>query len=97
MEQMNSILRKAYLDYTNNYLTLERFAEHNALDFEDAAVVVGMGEKYHERHVKPATIGMTTENMVDAIVAKELDLAEKNGDWRAALGTFYKDQMGEDS
>jgi hypothetical protein len=34
---MRDILIKAYLDYVNNYLTIEKWAEHNGMTVEHAA------------------------------------------------------------
>ncbi len=41
-----------YLDYTNNYLTLEKFAEHNEIEVFDASVILALGKTYHERYVE---------------------------------------------
>ena len=51
MKQANEYLRSLYLDYVNNYLTVERFAEHNELDFDQADVLLDIGKALHEDYV----------------------------------------------
>ena len=45
-------LREFYLDYVNNYLTVEKIAEHNELDPGDATILIQLGKKYHENYVQ---------------------------------------------
>jgi hypothetical protein len=40
--------RDMYLDWTNNFLTLERFAEHYGIDCETANHVIVEGRRAHE-------------------------------------------------
>ena len=42
-------LQAIYLDYFNNYLTIELFAEHNELSAKDATELVLLGAKIHEQ------------------------------------------------
>ena len=37
---MRDILIAAYLDYKNNYLTVEKYAEHNGLSYEQAMQLI---------------------------------------------------------
>ena len=48
----NKYFRAAFLDYFNNYLTIEKYAEHNGISIEDATNLIDAGRKYHEHHVK---------------------------------------------
>ena len=41
-------LIKLYLDYTNNYLTLAKFAEHHCISVTIARKLIGLGEYYNE-------------------------------------------------
>lgn len=43
-------LREQYLDYVNNYLTIEKFAEHNGLELGEAMAIIFIGKACHERH-----------------------------------------------
>jgi hypothetical protein len=40
-----------FLDYFNNYLSYEQFAEHNNLEESDAIILIEMGRRYHEDYV----------------------------------------------
>jgi len=42
---IRATLNEIYLDYKNNYLTIERFAEANLLDREDAAKLIAIAWK----------------------------------------------------
>ena len=39
-----------YLDWTNNYLTLETFAEHNCISVDLASLIIKEGRILHELH-----------------------------------------------
>ena len=41
-----------YLDWVNNYLTVETMAEHHGLDVDDAKALINMGRHMHHRHVE---------------------------------------------
>lgn len=49
---MNYELRMMFLDWVNNYLTVEKFAADNGVSVEDARALIEMGRKYHEEHVE---------------------------------------------
>ena len=48
----NKYFRAAFLDYFNNYLTIEKYAEHNGISTADANKLIDAGRKYHEKHVE---------------------------------------------
>lgn len=50
---MNTTLRAMYLDYLNNFLTVERFAAYHDISETDANSLIRMGRKYHEDYVNP--------------------------------------------
>ena len=41
-----------YLDWFNNYLTVETIAEHHGLDVDDAKALINMGRYMHHKHVE---------------------------------------------
>lgn len=41
-----------YLDWFNNYLTVEKLAEHHGLDVDDAKALISMGRYMHHRRVE---------------------------------------------
>jgi hypothetical protein len=51
MTQLREVLIAAYLDYRNDYLTVEKYAEHNGLTVEQADVIMTLGKGIFEsRH-----------------------------------------------
>ena len=49
------VLADFYLDYVNNFLTVDRFAEYHGLSVSDANKVISIGKKYHEKRVQIQT------------------------------------------
>jgi len=49
--QANCYLRELYLDWVNNYLTVEKFAEHNEISPDLARFLIANGKMLHETHV----------------------------------------------
>jgi hypothetical protein len=48
---MRDILINAYLDYRNNYLTVEKYAEHNGLSYQQALDLINLGSRvFHSPH-----------------------------------------------
>lgn len=44
---------KTYLEYTNNYLTIEKFAEDQNLNVKDMEYFINLGRKiYHHEYEK---------------------------------------------
>ena len=41
-----------YLDWFNNYLTVEKLAEHHGLDVDDAKALIRVGRYLHQRGVE---------------------------------------------
>ena len=50
-QTMAKQLQDFYLDWINNYLTVEKMAEHNELTVEDTATLINLGRSYHEKGV----------------------------------------------
>ena len=48
----NKYFINAFLDYFNNYLTIDKYAEDNGISTADAQKLIDAGRKYHEKHVK---------------------------------------------
>lgn len=49
---LKQIIREFFLDYTNNYLTIERFAEDKGISETDAKTIIRLGKKYHNELCK---------------------------------------------
>ena len=43
------VLQDIFLDWLNNYLTVEVFAEHNELTIKEATILIELGRSVHER------------------------------------------------
>ena len=48
----NKYFINAFLDYFNNYLTIEKYAEDNEISTADAQKLIDAGRKYHEQYAK---------------------------------------------
>ena len=57
----NQLFRAAFLDFFNNYMTFEKYAEHNGISTADAKKLIDAGRKYHENHVKQCREAETTK------------------------------------
>lgn len=48
----NDVLRELYLDYLNNYLTIDKFAQDHGIHSTDARRILAMGKVYHEDYAE---------------------------------------------
>lgn len=46
---------KMYLDYVNNFLTVEKFAEHYNMTVERAKEIINIGRNFHENNLFEST------------------------------------------
>lgn len=42
---MRDVLIQAYLDYWNNYLTVEKYADHNGLSVDQASALINLARQ----------------------------------------------------
>lgn len=56
---LNMII-ETYLDYVNNYLTIEKMAEHNMMNVEELRMLIEWGKIAHEKRVERYQIHGTT-------------------------------------
>lgn len=49
---MKKKLIEFYLDWVNNFLTIQRMAEHYGLTISDTMALIEMGRVYHEESVE---------------------------------------------
>lgn len=47
-------LADLYLELVNNYLTVEKFAEHYQLTEKDAVNILSVGMRYHQKRTEEA-------------------------------------------
>lgn len=48
---LRQYLINLYLDYVNNWLTLDKFAEFHEITKGEAHTIIEIGKKYHEEYV----------------------------------------------
>jgi hypothetical protein len=51
IKYLRDYLADLYLDWVNNFLTIERFAEYYGLDEDDAKDLLALSKKCHEQRV----------------------------------------------
>lgn len=51
-KSLRALLSELYLDYVNNYLTVEKFAEHHEISFFMAMQIIEEGRAIHEENCK---------------------------------------------
>ena len=51
IKYLRDYLADLYLDWINNFLTIERFAEYYGLDEDDAKELLVLSKKCHEQRV----------------------------------------------
>jgi hypothetical protein len=52
IKYLRDYLADVYLDWVNNFLTIERFAEYYGLDEGDAKQLLAIAKKSHEQRVE---------------------------------------------
>ena len=48
----NSKLKEMYLDYVNNFITVDKFSCHYDLKYNDALHVINLGKSIHETDIQ---------------------------------------------
>ena len=46
---LKQTLREYFLDYINNYITIENFAKDRGISKDDAKTIIRLGKKYHNQ------------------------------------------------
>ena len=71
MRTIRTELKMMYRDFFNNYLTVETFAEHHAIAYEDMEKILEIGKLYHntdaETHVETRRSGLSLSDIETAI------------------------------
>jgi hypothetical protein len=49
---LKETIQEAFLEYTNDYLTISTFAEHKGLTWDEANDLIRLGRQLHERIVE---------------------------------------------
>ena len=51
-QTMAKQLQEFYLDWINNYLTVDKMAEHNEITVADAKLLIELGRAYHQERIE---------------------------------------------
>lgn len=51
-EALKDALKREYLDYFNNYLSFEKYAEHKGINLQKAIYILDLGKDFHEEYVE---------------------------------------------
>lgn len=49
---LKEIIQDSYLEYVNDYLTINTYAEHKGLTYDEAEALIRLGRQLHERIVE---------------------------------------------
>ena len=52
MNKQKEMLADMYLDWFNNFLTYERYAEYYSISVDEAKQVINLGRTYHNQRVE---------------------------------------------
>ena len=61
-QTMAKQLQEFYLDWINNYLTVDKIAEHNDLTAADARILIELGRAYHQERIEAACLMLKHES-----------------------------------
>ena len=50
-QTMEKQLQEFYLDWVNNYLTVDTIAEHHEIPGADARLLIELGRSYHQQRI----------------------------------------------
>ena len=79
----NKYFRESFLDFFNNYATVEKYAEHNGISTADAKMLIDAGRKYHEQNIDICRIGKARKETEQEMkhMTKEESIAYDEGYW----------------
>jgi hypothetical protein len=69
----NKFFKDMYLDYVNNYATIEVFAEHNGWSVDEAKAIVDLGREKHTQH----TVLVSNMDRIKHLIAKYRDIKDE--------------------
>ena len=65
MKTMRSQLKDFYLDYVNNYITVETIAEHNEIAYKYAETLINIGRVLHNADCEVSSPRLTSQWNLD--------------------------------
>ena len=93
MRTFRTELKKLYRDYYNNYLSVETFAEHHAVAYEDMEKLIEIGKLYHNNDAD-----FNVETRKKGMSLFDIQTAIHNGYtvyWKSNNYQVVKDKIGQ--
>jgi len=101
MKTFRTELKELYIDYFNNWITIERFAEHHETAYEDMEKLIEIGKLYHNADsdsVYNNTYLNLKENRKNGLSLSDIETAIYNGyrvHWKNDNYLVLKDRVGQ--
>jgi hypothetical protein len=94
MKTFRTELKELYLDWYNNYLTVDKFAEHHEMRSEDIDKLIDLGRHYHEIDL----FLIDTKETRKGLSLSDIETAIHNGyrvHWKNDNYLVLKDKIGQ--
>lgn len=97
MKTFRNELKEMYLDWYNNYLTVDKFAEHHGIDSSDMDKLIDLGRRYYEMDLN-TFYDNNSETRKVGMSLSDIELAIYNGYtvyWKNNNYQVIKDKIGQ--
>lgn len=94
MKTFRTELKELYLDWYNNYLTVDKFAEHHEMRSKDIDKLIDLGRHYHEIDL----FLIDTKETRKGLSLSDIETAIHNGyrvHWKNDNYLVLKDKIGQ--
>ena len=101
MKTFRTEIKELYIDYFNNWITVERFAEHHEMAYEDMEKIIEIGKLYHNAdsdNIYNNTYLNLKENRKNGLSLSDIETAIYNGYtvyWKNRGYEVIKDKIGQ--
>tara|TARA_R100001510_G_C7596724_1_gene164578 strand:- start:396 stop:803 length:408 start_codon:yes stop_codon:yes gene_type:complete len=101
MKTFRTEIKELYIDYFNNWITVQRFAEHHEMAYEDMEKIIEIGKLYHNADTDNTynnTYLNLKENRKNGLSLSDIETAIYNGYtvyWKNKGYEVIKDKIGQ--
>ena len=91
MKTFRTELKELYIDWKNNWITVEKFAEHHGLYSDDMDTLIDLGRRYYKRD-------QALSEIRKGLSLSEIEIAIYNGYkvyWKNTNYQVIKDKIGQ--
>jgi hypothetical protein len=81
----NKFFKDMYLDYVNNYATIEVFAEHNGWSIDEAKAIVDLGREKHTQHTNNVSKKERFQTLLRRYFDLKDEILEYDGEFHDAM------------